>query len=133
MTVRGKQLTKCIRVLLLVGLCCLLSVGSVQAAVTHQWQLTGESADGLAQQYVDLNSIRSQGNPARHQWIVDSYFTQHKLNQDVRSDYVTLYDCDRHRYKDINADGLPAGDWGDALTDPLNLATMDFVCQHVAE
>lgn len=57
---------------------------------------------------------------------------EHKADGDVRADYVTLYDCDRHRYKDVNRDGLPALDWGDATADPLNLATMDYVCQHLA-
>ena len=126
-----QQLRKCLGVLLLLGVCGLFIAMPAQAAATHPWQLTGDSADGLAQQYVALDSIRP--GEAASQWIVDSYFTEQKANETVRADYVTLYDCDRHRYKDINADGFPTGNWGDAMADPLNLATMDFVCQHVAK
>jgi hypothetical protein len=100
-----------------------------QASGEPQWQLTGQSADGLSQQYVDLNSLRP--GDAAHQWLVDSYFTERKANEQVRADYVTLYDCDRQRYKDVNPDGVPAPDWGSAGADPLNRATMVFVCDRV--
>jgi len=97
-----------------------------------QWQLTGQSTDGLAQQYVDLNSIQPYGEAAAHQWSVESYFTERKVNEQVRADYVTLYDCDRHLYKDVNAEGIPAPSWGAATADPLNQATLDFVCDRAA-
>ncbi len=126
-----QQLRRCLGVLLLIGIGWVFAAMPAQAVATHQWQLTGESADGLAQQYVALDSIRP--GEAASQWIVDSYFTEQKANETVRADYVTLYDCDRHRYKDINAEGLPVGEWGDATADPLNLATMDYVCQHLVE
>lgn len=101
-------------------------------AQAAQWQLTGQltgqSADGFSQQYVDLDSLRGRGSI----WTVDSYFTeQTSQGQWTRADYVTKYDCDRHLYKDIAPDGTEADTWGDALADPLNRATMDYVCEHL--
>jgi len=111
----------------------LASRASASQTLQPQWQLTGQSADGLAQQYLNLNSIQPYCKTAAHQWRVESYFTERKANEQVRADYVTLYDCDRHLYKDINANGIPAPNWGAATADPLNQATMDFVCDRAAQ
>ncbi len=122
-------LAKTWQTLLALVMFTLLSLASPsQAAIQaeHDWKLMGQSPDGQSQQYADLNSIRA--GDENQQWIVDSYFTERKANQTWRADYVTLYDCDRHLYKDINSDGVPAVAWGSAQADPLNQATMDFVC-----
>jgi hypothetical protein len=107
------------------------SQASSHAPGEPQWQLTAQSADGLAQQYVDLNSLRP--GEAAHQWRVDSYFTERKANEQVRADYVTLYDCDRQLYKDLGSKAVPAPDWGSAEADPLNRATMTFVCDRAGK
>ncbi|NJN31842.1 MAG: hypothetical protein HC824_16495 [Synechococcales cyanobacterium RM1_1_8] len=94
----------------------------------ENWQLTGQTANGLARQYVDLNSITGSA-PF---WTVHSYFIEQRADGQadgpIRADYLTLYDCDRQRYKDIAPDGTAAPTWGDAAADPLNQATMDYVC-----
>lgn len=115
----------------LVSLTLLLLVAPAQATAQTgpDWKLMGQSPDGRSQQYADLNSI--QAGEENQQWLVHSYFTEHQANQQVRADYVTLYDCDRQRYKDVNPDGIPAVDWGSAQADPLNQATLDFVCDRM--
>jgi hypothetical protein len=125
----------------------LLEAGPAQAVTTAPsgsaaWQLTGQSADGLAQQYVDLNSMQSRDG----YWLVHSYFAEQRASGSgqvtpVRADYVTLYDCDRQRYRDletgsdldgIQLDSIPETSWGTVAADPLNQATLDYVCQQSA-
>lgn len=127
----GQALGRSLGLLGLTGFCWLMASAPAFAGTEHQWQLTGQSPDGLAQQYVDLNSMRSNGNPEQHQWIIDSYFIDRRFNGEVRADYVTVYDCDRYLYKDMNSDGNSAAEWGDAQADPFNLATMTYVCQYL--
>ena len=123
--------------LTLCGLCWVSTVWmAARPAQAAQWHLTGQSDDGLSQQYVDLDSLRGSGDL----WTVDSYFTEviesalGGPSQSVRADYITKYDCASlqaglpHRYKDIAPDGSESEQWGDAAADPLNQATMDYVC-----
>ena len=122
----GKQLV------LLGMVYCLAILGALAStaapAQAARWQMTGQSPNGLAQQYVDLDSLRGGGSV----WTVDSYFTEQLTEGGQnRADYVTKYDCDRRLYKDIAADGTEGERWGDASADPLNQATMDFVCKTV--
>ena len=144
--------------LLLLLLLCLTPVWMATPAWAVQWQLTGQSADGLAQQYVDLDSVRGAGSL----WTVNSYFLEQpesvklpelteqpelverqnltekpvgaQLGQEGiashRVDYVTKYDCDRQLYQDVAPDGRESDHWGDASADPLNQATMTYVCEH---
>lgn len=117
-------------------------------APTETWQLTGQSADGLAQQYVDLNSMQGRDG----YWLVHSYYVEQRNVEQrseeagrvdpLRADYLTLYDCNRQRYRDLETDSdlapnldrilldsIPESSWGSATADPLNQATLDYVCQ----
>lgn len=119
-------------------LLCVICLASPHGAQASQWHLTGQSADGLAQQFVDLDSLRGSGDL----WTVESYFIEQRPRQDrssiptTRANYTTTYDCASlssggiHRYKDIAPDGSESEQWGDASVDVLNQATMDYVCQY---
>lgn len=103
-------------------------------AQASDWQLMGES--GLAQQYADLDSLAQDfGAEGRSIWRVRSYFVARNPvdGSRVRVDYWTRYDCDRQLYQDIATDASEAGSsaWGDAVADPLNRATMVYVCGHL--
>ncbi len=132
-----------------------IALASPHLAQAAHWHLTGQSPDGLAQQFVDLDSLRGAGDL----WTVESYFIQYRqrdegqrderqsdegqrddpsVAQPTRADYTTKYDCaslasgETHRYKDIAPDGSESEQWGDASADVFNQATMNYVCQYRA-
>lgn len=90
----------------------------------EQWQRVAAVGDEL-NQYVDLDSIRASPSLRR----VASYFTDARSSDIQRTDYTTLYDCDRRVFKDLSENGQRlTADWSTAADDPLNLETMNFAC-----
>ncbi|MEO1134134.1 MAG: hypothetical protein AAFX40_15705 [Cyanobacteria bacterium J06639_1] len=89
-----------------------------------QWELASSVGNDL-HQYVDLDSIRLSPSLRR----IASYFTDASGDELKRTDYTTLYDCDRRVFKDLSENGDRAQmDWMAPIDDPLNLGAMNFVC-----
>lgn len=81
--------------------------------------------DADLQQYVDLDSVRVSPTLRR----VASYFTDARSAETQRTDYTTVYDCDRRVFKDLSENGNRVQmDWTHPTDDPLNLGAMNFVC-----
>ncbi|TVQ10306.1 MAG: hypothetical protein EA368_07700 [Leptolyngbya sp. DLM2.Bin27] len=81
---------------------------------------------GQQRQFVDLDSIKPLGQGHVR---VSSYYVDSRSGQPQRTDYVTEYDCDRRRFRDVEYNG-PVGSsgWLPVDPDPLNSAAMEYVC-----
>ncbi|MEO0801573.1 MAG: hypothetical protein AAFY57_04780 [Cyanobacteria bacterium J06642_2] len=111
---------------LLVRLIALAIVLVLQAspALAAQWELAASVGEEL-HQYVDLESVRASPSLRR----VASYFTDARSPDIQRTDYTTLYDCKRGVFKDLSENGKQVyAKWHAPTDDPLNLATMNYVC-----
>lgn len=101
------------------------------SALATTWQAVAEDGQGLQQQFVDIDSIEPMG------WghvRVGSYYVDRRSGQPQRTDYLTEYDCDRRRFRDVEFDG-PVGSrrWMPIDPDPLNSAAMEYVCRAIAQ
>ncbi|WP_035985680.1 hypothetical protein [Leptolyngbya sp. KIOST-1] len=96
------------------------------SALAATWYRVAETSQGQQQQFVDLDSVEwlSPGHVR-----VSSYYVDRRSGSPQRTDYVTEYDCDRRRFRDVEFQG-PVGSrgWLPVDPDPLNLAAMDYVC-----
>ncbi|MGF1517778.1 MAG: hypothetical protein ACFCVB_08250 [Nodosilinea sp.] len=95
------------------------------SAWAARWQPVAEASQ--QRQFVDLDSIKAldQGHVR-----VNSYYVDSRSGQPQRTDYVTEYDCDRRRFRDVEYNG-PVGSskWMPVAPDPLNSAAMEYVCE----
>lgn len=96
------------------------------SAVATNWYSVAEASQGRQQQFVDLDSIQSLG---AGQVRVGSYYVDSRSGKPERTDYLTEYDCDRRRFRDVEFNG-PVGSrgWMPVAPDPLNSAALEYVC-----
>lgn len=110
------------------GLIWALAPGSALAAT---WHSVAEASQGQQQQFVDIDSIEALG------WghvRVGSYYVDRRSGQPQRTDYLTEYDCDRRRFRDVEFNGPVGSDrWLPVDPDPLNSAAMEYVCGAIAQ
>lgn len=110
---------------LLLGLA--LALGLVPSpAQAAAWYPVAEASQGHQRQFVDLDSIQFLG---RGQVRASSYYIDSRSGAPERTDYLTEYDCDRRRFRDVEFNG-PVGShrWLAVDSDPLNSAAMEYVC-----
>lgn len=108
---------------LLLGLCLSWFIYPASAWATA-WHSVAEGQG--QQQFVDVDSIEFLGQ-GRVQ--VGSYYVDRRTQPPQRTDYLTEYDCDRRRFRDVEFDG-PVGSrsWMPVGPDPLNSAAMEYAC-----
>ncbi|MBD1918725.1 MULTISPECIES: hypothetical protein [unclassified Phormidium] len=101
------------------------------SALATTWQAVAEASQGQQQQFVDIDSIEpvAQGHVR-----VGSYYIDRRSGQPQRTDYLTEYDCDRRRFRDVEFDGPVGSDrWMPVDPDPLNSAAMEYACGIIAQ
>jgi hypothetical protein len=107
------------------GLVLLWAIYPASAGATT-WYPVAEASQGQQRQFVDLDSVKAldQGHVR-----VSSYYVDSRSGTPQRTDYLTEYDCDRRRFRDVEYDG-PVGSsgWLSVDPDPLNSAAMEYVC-----
>ncbi|PSN15265.1 hypothetical protein C7293_07900 [filamentous cyanobacterium CCT1] len=96
------------------------------SALATTWHSVAESSQGQQQQFIDIDSVKSLGQGHVR---VGSYYVDSRSGEPERTDYLTEYDCDRRRFRDVEFDG-PVGSqgWMPVDPDPLNSAAMEYVC-----
>ncbi|MFQ4140167.1 hypothetical protein PGN35_028030 [Nodosilinea sp. PGN35] len=101
-----------------------------RSALATTWYPVATASQGQQQQFVDVDSIEPLG---RGRGRVASYYVDRRSGTSQRTDYLTEYDCDRRRFRDVEFDG-PVGSrrWMPVDPDPLNTAAMEFVCRAIA-
>lgn len=93
-------------------------------ATATTWELAAETDQGLVRQYFDRDSIQWLGPEVR---VASYYLDERSIPQ--RTDYLTAYDCNSNRYKDIEVDGQPTdSSWEPLVADPLSEAIRDRLC-----
>ncbi|WP_017300365.1 hypothetical protein [Nodosilinea nodulosa] len=99
---------------------------SPACALATTWYPVAAASQGEQQQFVDLDSVKAL-SPGRVR--VGSYYIDSRTGPPQRTDYVTEYDCDRRRFRDVEFNG-PVGSrgWMPVDPDPLNSAAMEYVC-----
>jgi hypothetical protein len=113
--------------LLLVALpMALLLLADPRVAIATTWYPVAEAGQGQQQQFVDLDSLEPLG---LGQVRVGSYYVDSRSGTPQRTTYLTDYDCSRRRFRDVAFNG-PVGshEWMPVDPDPLNTATMEYVC-----
>ncbi len=117
-------------VALVLGLALTLAIYPT-CALAATWQAVAEASQGQQQQFVDIDSIEPLG------WghvRVGSYYVDRRSGQPQRTDYLTEYDCDRRRFRDVEFNGPVGSDrWMPVDPDPLNSAAMEYVCEAIAQ
>ncbi|MBE9113596.1 hypothetical protein IQ273_29930 [Nodosilinea sp. LEGE 07298] len=115
-------------VTLLLGLVLMLPISPTSAMATT-WYSVAEASQGQQQQFVDLDSVESLGLGHVR---VGSYYVDSRSGEPQRTDYLTEYDCDRRRFRDVEFNGPVGSDrWLPVDPDPLNSAAMEYVCAMV--
>lgn len=108
-------------------------VGTIypNSALATTWQAVAAASHGQQQQFVDIDSIEPlAGGHVR----VASYYVDRRFGQPQRTDYLTEYDCDRRRFRDVEFDGPVGSDrWMPVDPDPLNSAAMEYACGMIAQ
>ncbi|MBE9156673.1 hypothetical protein IQ265_07505 [Nodosilinea sp. LEGE 06152] len=96
------------------------------SALATTWYPVAETSQGQQQQFVDLDSVEFWGQGHVR---VGSYYVDRRSGAPQRTDYLTEYDCDRRRFRDVEFSG-PVGSrgWMPVDPDPLNSAAMEYVC-----
>lgn len=109
---------------LVIGLAIAWLLLAAQPATATSWELAAETDQGRIRQYYDRDSIQRIGSEV----TVLSYY----LNEGEtppRIDYVTAYDCNSNRFKDVEVNGqVMKEDWHLLISDPLNEAIRDLAC-----
>lgn len=109
---------------LVIGLAIAWLLLAAQPATAISWELAAETDQGRIRQYYDRDSIQRIGSEV----TVLSYY----LNEGEtppRIDYVTAYDCNSNRFKDVEVNGQVTNeDWHLLIADPLNEAIRDLAC-----
>ena len=96
------------------------------SALATSWYAVAEASQGQQQQFVDLDSLE----PLELGHVrVGSYYVDSRSGAPQRTSYLTEYDCDRRRFRDVEFNG-PVGShrWMPVDPDPLNSAAMEYVC-----
>lgn len=100
-------------------------------ALATTWHAVAEASQGQQQQFVDIDSIELLG------WghvRAGSYYVDRRSGQPQRTNYLTEYDCDRRRFRDVEFNGPVGRDrWMPVDPDPLNSAAMEYVCEIIAQ
>ncbi|MBD2105341.1 hypothetical protein [Nodosilinea sp. FACHB-13] len=101
------------------------------SALATTWYSVAETGQGQQQQFVDIDSIE----PLDWGHVrVGSYYVDRRSGQPQRTDYLTEYDCDRHRFRDVEFNGPVGSDrWMPVDPDPLNSAAMEYACATIAQ
>jgi hypothetical protein len=128
----SRFLNKWGRTLLILGgtvtLSCMMLWTFPALAVT--WYPTAEASQGQQQQLVDLDSIESLG---LGQVRVASLYIDRRSGAAKQTAYVTEYDCQKRQFRDVQYDGSGgSAEWFPVDPDPLNAATMDYLCNLIA-
>lgn len=90
------------------------------------WVPVAEASQGQQQQFVDVDSITVLG-PGQVQ--ASSYYVDRRAGSPQRTTYLTEYDCQGRRFRDVVFDGpVGSAQWQPVDPDPLNRAAMDFAC-----
>ena len=101
------------------------------SALATTWQAVAEASQGQQQQFVDVDSIKPG---ARGHVRVGSYYIDRRSGQPQRTDYLTEYDCNHRRFRDVEFDGPVGSDrWMPVDPDPLNSAAMEYACGIIAQ
>lgn len=111
--------------------CSLIWVIYPGSALAITWYPVAKASQGQQQQFVDIDSIEPLGLGHVR---VGSYYVDRRSGQPHRTDYLTEYDCDRRRFRDVEFDGPVGSDrWMPVDPDPLNSAAMEYVCEAIAQ
>ncbi|MEA5450267.1 hypothetical protein VB780_16930 [Leptolyngbya sp. CCNP1308] len=101
------------------------------SALAATWQAVAEASQGQQQQFVDVDSIEPRGQGHVR---VASYYVDRRSGQPQRTDYLTEYDCDRRRFRDVEFNGPVGSDrWMPVAPDLLNSAAMEYVCEAIGQ
>lgn len=105
------------------GLCWAIHPAS---ALATTWYPVAEASQGQQQQFIDIDSVEFLGSGHVQ---VSSYYVDSRAGEPQRTDYLTEYDCDRRRFRDVEFNG-PVGSqgWMPVDPDPLNSAAMEYAC-----
>ncbi len=110
--------------LLVIGLAIAWLLLAAQPATATTWELAAETDQGQIRQYFDRDSIQRTGSEVT---VISYYINESETPQ--RIDYVTAYDCNSNRFKDVEVNGQVTGDaWQPLIADPLNEAIRDLLC-----
>ncbi|MEB3212728.1 MAG: hypothetical protein VKL39_15315 [Leptolyngbyaceae bacterium] len=95
-------------------------------AQAETWVMVAKSDATLEQQYVDVDSIQSQGSTVQ----LKTYWGF--LDQPDSISYATTeYRCETEEYRDVVVNGQETDvNWQAVGTDPLNRAAMTYGCTH---
>ncbi len=96
------------------------------SALASTWYSVAEASQGQQRQFIDIDSVKPLGQGYVR---AGSYYVDSRSGQPQRTDYLTEYDCDRRRFRDVEFNG-PVGSsgWLPVDPDPLNSAAMEYVC-----
>jgi len=115
--------------MVLVGMGALVGSFALPAEAAT-WYLVGEAGQGQ-QQYVDLDSVVTLGPTIQVRSLYISRPTDAPAPATTSTEvlYLTEYDCQRRLFRDVQRNGQPLEpQWFGVQGDPLNGATLDYVC-----
>jgi len=99
-------------------------------ALAITWYPTAEASQGQQQQLIDLDSIEFLG---LGQVRVASLYLDRRSGTAKQTTYVTEYDCQKRQFRDVQYnDSRGSSEWFPVDSDPLNAATMDYLCTLIA-
>lgn len=100
-------------------------------ALAATWYPVAETAQGQQQQLIDLDSIEPL---SLGQVRVASLYLDRRSGTLQQTTYVTEYDCQKRRFRDLLYNGSKGSmKWFPADPDPLNAATMDYLCSLIPQ
>ncbi len=106
-----------------VGLILILCL--IHPAQAIQWQQVAVSPEGNMRQYIDADSVRKSG----HFVTIASYVELDKTSGTEIETYVTEYDCEQERFRDLQSGASPNEiAWKTIEADPLNEAARVSAC-----
>ena len=95
-------------------------------ALATTWYPVAETAQGQQLQLIDLDSVEPLG---LGQVRVASIYIDRRSGESKQTSYVTEYDCQKRLFRDVLYNGSQGSmKWFPADPDPLNAATMDYLC-----
>ena len=99
-------------------------------ALATTWYPVAEVSQGKQQQLVDLDSIEPLG---MGQVRVASIYIDRRSGKAEQTRYITDYDCPKRWFRDVRYNGETNHTaWLPVDPDPLNAATMEYVCSLLA-
>lgn len=95
-------------------------------ATAALWYPTAQASQGQETQYIDLDSVQPLG---RGHVRVESAYEDQRSGTLQRTAYLTEYNCRTRTFRDLQRNGRIAQlRWYPVDPDPLNAATLDYVC-----